>query len=93
MITSDYNPIPGIDSFDENMNPVISSPNSEYAIPFYQTRDTLTDVDVYRRFLKNVEKRFRSSATYTNYKSFIMELGFDHCQIHGYINSSMATLE
>ena len=93
MIDTYYNPIPGIESYQENSNPVISSPNSEYAIPFYQTRDSLTDVDVYRQFLKNVEMRFRKSATYKNYKSFIMDLGFDHCQIHGYINSTMASLE
>lgn len=88
-----YNPIPGIGVSFENMNPVISSPNSEYAIPFYQTRDSLTDVDSYRQFLKNVESRFRNSETYKNYKSFLMELGFDHCQVHGYINSTMATIE
>lgn len=93
MIDTKYNQIPGIDSFQENGNPVISSPNSEYAIPFYQTRDSLTDVDVYRQFLKNVESRFRKSETYKNYKSFIMGLGFDHCQVHGYINSTMASLE
>ena len=88
-----YNPIPGIDSFQENMNPMLSSPNSEYALGFYRTRDSLTDVDVYRQFLKNVEMRVRKSETYKNYKSFLMDLGFDHCQVHGYINSQMATLE
>ena len=89
----DYNPIPGIEIYQENMNPVISSPNSEYAIQFYQTRDSLTDVDTYRQFLKNVEMRVRKSETYKNYKSFLMGLGFDHCQVHGYINSTMATIE
>ena len=88
-----YNTIPGIVNSFEFGNPTISSPNSEYAIPFYQTRDSLTDVDVYRQFLKNVEMRVRKSETYKNYKSFLMGLGFDHCQIHGYINSTMATIE
>lgn len=88
-----YNAIPGIVNSFEFGNPTISSPNSEYAIPFYQTRDSLTDVDVYRQFLKNVEMRVRKSETYKNYKSFLMGLGFDHCQIHGYINSTMATIE
>lgn len=88
-----YNAIPGIVNSFEYGNPTISSPNSEYAIPFYQTRDSLTDVDVYRQFLKNVEMRVRKSETYKNYKSFLMGLGFDHCQIHGYINSTMATIE
>ena len=34
MMDLSYNPIPGIDVYQENMNPIISSPNSEYAIPF-----------------------------------------------------------
>ena len=93
MIDNSYNPIPGIGVSFEYGNPMISSPNSEYSIPFYQTRDSLTDVDVYRQFLKNVEMRVRRSETYKNYKSFLMSLGFDHCQVHGYINSTMATIE
>ena len=84
MMDLSYNPIPGINVYQENMNPIISGPNSEYAIPFYQTRDSLTDVDAYRQFLKNVESRFRRSETYKNYKSFLMSLGFDHCQVHGW---------
>lgn len=90
---NDYNPMPGIETYQENANPIISSLNSEYAIQFYQTRDSLTDVDTYRQFLKNVESRVRKSETYKNYKSFLMGLGLDHCQIHGYINSTMATIE
>lgn len=90
---NDYNPMPGIETYQENANPIISSPNSEYAIQFYQTRDSLTDVDTYRQFLKNVESRVRKSETYKNYKSFLMGLGLDHCQVHGYINSTMATIE
>ena len=76
MMDLSYNLIPGINSYQENMNPIISSPNSEYAIPFYQTRDSLTDVDGYRQFLKNVESRFRKSETYKNYKSFFIVFSF-----------------
>ena len=93
MIDVNYNPIPGIECSMDYMNPTISSPYSEYSICFYQTRETLSDVDSYRQFLKNVESRFRRSETYKNYKSFLMSLGFDHCQVHGYINSTMATVE
>lgn len=89
----DYNPFPGIDTYQENQNPIVTSPNSTFAISFYQTRDSLTDVNTYRVFLKNVEQRLRRSEAYSHYKSFIMNLGMDHCQIHGYINSEMATLE
>ena len=55
-------------------NPTLRSPNTPFEQPFYQTRDTLTDVDTYSQFLKNAIRRFRSSRTYKNYKAFIMSL-------------------
>ena len=88
-----YNPLPGIDSFAINMNPVLASPYSTFILPFYQTRESLTDIDTYRTFIKNVEQRFRRSATYTNYKGYVMSQGLDHCQIHGNISSDMADIE
>ena len=84
-----YNPIPGIESFQENMNPIISSPNSSFSISFYQTRESLMDIDTYRVFLKNCETRFRHSITYKNYKAFLISIGLDRCQVHGYINADM----
>ena len=84
-----YNPIPGIETIQENMNPILSSPNSEFSIGFYQTRDSLMDIDTYRVFLKNCETRFRRSATYSNYKGFLISLGMDRCQFHGFINTDM----
>lgn len=84
-----YNPVPGIESYQENANPVLSSPNSVYAISFYQTRDTLMDIDTYRVFLKNCESRFRHSITYTNYKGYLIDIGMNRCQVHGYITSDM----
>lgn len=88
-----YNPLPGIDSYLDNMNPTLTSPYSEFNLPFYQTRETMQDVDTYRAFLKNVEKRFRASVRYTNYKGFLYGLGLDRCQVHGYITKDMAPIE
>ncbi len=88
-----YNPLPDIDNFDFYGNPHLSSPSSTYAIGFISTKDSLNDVDAYKSFLKSVEQRVRNSVTYKHYKGFLMGLGMDHCQIHGYINSEMATLE
>lgn len=85
----DYNPVPGIEIYQENMNPSICSPNSSYSISFYQTRETLMDIESYRRFLKNAESRFRRSATYTNYKAKLIELGLNRCQVHGFISTDM----
>lgn len=78
--TKDYD----ILSFDD-MNPSLRSPNSPYDLPFYQTKDTLSDPESYRNFIKNAESRFRRSKEYKTYKSYLMSLGFDHCQIMGNI--------
>ena len=83
------NPIPGIETYQENANPVLASPNSSYTISFYQTRDTLMDIDTYRNFLKNCEARFRHSVTYNNYKAHLIDIGLNRCQVHGYITSDM----
>lgn len=84
-----YNPLPDIESYQENQNPIITSPNSNFSISFYQTRESLMDIDVYRSFLKNCEMRFRRSVTYKNYKSFLISLGMDRCQVHGFITANM----
>lgn len=73
-------------SFDAN-NPSIRCSNTALDLPFYQTKETLSDPDTYRNFIKNVESRFRRSREYTAYKAYLMGLGFDHCQIMGNIES------
>lgn len=89
----DFNPIPDIMFFSDNGNPTICSPNATYQISFYQTRETLNDPEIYEAFIHDIVKRFRRSVTYTNYKHFLMSIGLNHCQVHGNINSDMATLE
>ena len=84
-----YNPLPGIESYQERMNPHLGSPNSPYSISFYQTRESLMDIDRYRTFLKNCETRFRHSVTYGNYKGFLIGIGLDRCQVHGFIHADM----
>ena len=90
---NEYNPLPNIETGYMGCNPCIGSPSCPYVIGFYQTRESLMDTDVYRAFLKNIEKRVRQSVTYHGYKGYLMENGMDHCQIHGNINSDMADLE
>lgn len=84
-----YNPLPGIETYQDRMNPCLRSPNSSYSISFYQTRESLMDIDTYRTFLKNCESRFRKSTTYSNYKGFLIGLGMDRCQVHGFIHTDM----
>lgn len=71
-------------SIDEK-NPTLRSPNTSLDLPFYQTKETLSDPETYRNFIKNAEARFRRSKEYKTYKSYLMSLGFDHCQIMGNI--------
>lgn len=70
-----------------DINPVLSSPNNSLDLTFYQTKETLLDPERYKRFLKNAENRFRASKEYKTYKSYLMSLGFDHCQIFGNIEA------
>lgn len=74
-------------------NPTLKSPNSPFELPFYQTKDTLADVELYTRFLKNAIRRFRQSKFYTNYKGFLLSLGLDRSQVHGNITADMSDIE
>lgn len=87
------NKFPDISLTGENNNPTLESPNKEFAISFYQTKETLCDSELYNRFVKNAIRRFRNSISYKHYKSFLISLGLDHCQVLGNITSEMATVE
>ena len=69
------NNIPDIEvEYDDNYNPIVTSPNAPYGISFYQTRETMMDVEVYKSFLDNAISSFRHiTPFYKNYKSY--ELG------------------
>lgn len=71
----------------------IISPNAPYALPFYQTRETLLDVERYKHFIDNSIARFRKSRAYKGYKSYLMTLGLNRCQIFGNISDDMADIE
>ena len=71
----------------DDINPKLSSPRSEFDLSFYQTRESIADPERYKSFLKNAERRFRASKEYKLYKSYLMDLGFDHCQVMGNIES------
>ena len=93
VVNQNYNQYPDIITYDDK-NPSLSSPNAEMDLPFYQTKETLMDVDTYREFLKNAERRFRASKEYKAYKSYLIEaLGIDRCQVFGNVSTEDATIE
>ena len=73
--------------------PAIYFPRCEYPLIFYQTRDTLADMDRYKAFIDNCTHRFRKSRTYKSYKSYLMSMGLDRCQVIGNIQDGMANIE
>lgn len=79
--------------YDDRGNPTIGSPNADYEIQFFATRELLNNTNMYEQFVHNIVNRFRRSKTYKHYKSYLMENGMDHCQVHGHISSEMADLE
>lgn len=87
------NEFPDISLSNETVNPTLMSPNHEFALSFYQTKDTLIDTELYRNFLKNAIGTFRRSILYKHYKGYLYELGLDRCQMMGNITADMATIE
>lgn len=93
IVRQEYNNYPDIISYDEK-NPTVRSPYASFDLPFYQTRETLMDVDTYRNFLRNAETRFRATREYKAYKSYLIEyLGINRCQIFGNITTEDADIE
>jgi len=92
-VQNQYNLYPEIINFDMK-NPVLRSPYAPNDLPFYQTKESLLDVDTFRNFLKNAESRFRASKEYKFYKSYLIDqLGIDRCQIFGNITTEDADIE
>lgn len=88
------NSIPGIEKYNTAFsNPVLYSPNSPFNLSFYSDRDSLMDVELYRRFLENAISRFRKSKRYKHYKGYLMNMGMDRCQLNGNITAEMAEVE
>jgi hypothetical protein len=93
IIHNEYNQYPDIITYDAK-NPSLRSPYAINDLLFYQTRETLQDVDVFRSFLKNSENRFRASAEYKAYKSYLIEnIGINRCQIFGNVTTDDADIE
>lgn len=93
VINQEFNQYPDIISFDEK-NPTVRSPYAVTDLPFYQTKETLQDIDIFRNFLRNAETRFRSSREYKSYKAYLIEyLGINRCQIFGNITMDDADIE
>jgi hypothetical protein len=92
-VRPEYNLYPDIITFDQK-NPTLRSPYSPVDLPFYQTRETLMDVDTFRAFVKNAESSFRNSREYKMYKSYVIEyLGINRCQIFGNVTVDDASIE
>lgn len=88
-----YNEYPDIILYDPH-NPTLRSPYAEFDLCFYQTRETMMDVERYQQFINNAERRFRASKEYKAYKSYLIEyIGITRCQVFGNVTVEDATVE
>ena len=92
--------IPDIAVYNGDFNPALVSPNSPFYISFAATKDTTQDPDTYRNFLYSAISAFRTSVFYKKYKSYLIGLGINCCQMHPNIkvldpenDEAMATIE
>lgn len=93
IIHQEYNAYPDIISYDNN-NITVRSPYATNDLSFYQTKESLADIDTFRNFLKNAESRFRASREYKAYKAYLIQnIGIDRCQIFGNITTDDAEIE
>lgn len=93
VINNQYNFYPDVIKFDEK-NPVVRSPYATTDLYFYQTKETLMDIDTLRNFIKSAERGFRSSRYYKAYKSYLIEyIGINRCQQFGNITTEDADIE
>lgn len=74
-------------------NPTIYDPSNEYQISFRQTKESLLDTEVYKRFIYSAEQQVRRSQWYKDYKSHLMDLGMYRDQRHASITSEMTEIE
>ncbi len=89
----EYNQYPDIIITDEH-NPTLRAPKSVLDLTMNQTRDSLSDPETFRNFIKSAERQFRASREYKAYKSFLMDsLSIDRCQILGNISAEDADIE
>ena len=50
--------------FDDSYNPMIVSPNCPYGLQFYQTPESMQDVETYKKFLNNCKRRLSKNICY-----------------------------
>ncbi len=87
------NDFPDVISYLDNGNPTLRAASASYELSLLQTKETLTDIDSYGKFIHNAVSQFRHTRVYKEYKSFLMNLGLDHCSYLHNVNSDMAELE
>lgn len=87
--------VPGIElEFTDKYNPMITSPNCPFGILFYQTPDSMTDVETYKKFVSNVKRRVRTSRLYSMYKDYLMNtIGLNRDATMPNITADIATIE
>lgn len=62
--------------------------NDGLMLPFYQTKNSLKNLDNFNKFIKNVETLVRDNDRYSGYIAYLRDLGFNYCQVHPNIETN-----
>lgn len=91
--TTNNNNYPDIIKYCDNNNVILENTSSNESVYFLETKDTLSDIEYYGKFITDSINIFRSLKFYKGYKEHLYNSGLDHCQIMHNIDSNMADLE
>ena len=64
--------VPDIYQYDY-YNPTLHSPSSEFDIPFAQTKESFIDVEVYRKFLENLNIYTTRTKDFKSHKTIALQ--------------------
>ena len=66
---------------DKSILPFIDARNALYTIPYFKDEQYFANLESHQKFIKGVELLVRNSDRYAAYKSYLIGLGLNHCQV------------
>lgn len=85
--------ISNIDCVLKDRNIKLETAHAYFALPYFQTKNSLFDLDQYIKFIKKIETIVRTHPDYKGYISLLLDKGLGNCSILGNINRENAEVE
>ncbi|MGL6099460.1 MAG: hypothetical protein ACRC0G_07530 [Fusobacteriaceae bacterium] len=85
--------INNIQCLAENKNLLLSSLNSPYVTTYFQTKESMYDLENYVKFIKKIESLVRRHPDYKRYIALLLDKGLGNCAVLGNIHKDDAEVE